>query len=62
MWIDHVEQSEEHDQDDWNIDCFGRTAKGIGKGKGKEKERKAKEETETPPREDSKENDTGVKN
>ena len=30
MWIDHVEQGYD-DQEDWNIDNFGRTAKGKGK-------------------------------
>ena len=31
LWIDHVEQGEEDDQENWNIDNFGRTAKGKGK-------------------------------
>ena len=35
MVIDHVEQGEEKDQEDWNIDNFGWTAKGKGKGKDK---------------------------
>ena len=42
MWIDHVEQCEANDQEDWNIDCFGRTAKCKGEGKVKGEGKKGK--------------------
>ena len=37
MWVHHVEQGEEHDQEDWNIYNCGRAAicKGKSKGKGR---------------------------
>ena len=58
MW----EQGEEDDQEDWNIDYFGKIAKTKESARAKEKERKAKEEeTETQATEDSKENAMGVK-
>ena len=33
MWIDHVEQGHDDDQEDWNVDNFGNTAKGKEKSK-----------------------------
>ena len=42
MWIDHVEQGDDDDQEDWNIDYFGKTTKGKGKSMGKEKGKKGK--------------------
>ena len=42
MWIDHAQQDEENDQEEWNIDYFGKTAKGKGKSKGKGKGKKGK--------------------
>ena len=37
MWIDHAEQGEEDDQEGWNIDHFGETAKRQRKEEGQRK-------------------------
>ena len=34
MLTDHVEHGEEDDQEDWNTDYFGKTAKGKRKSEG----------------------------
>ena len=39
MWIDHVKPGDDDDQEDWNIDYFGKN-KGKGKSKGKGKGKK----------------------
>ena len=61
MWIDHVEQGDDGDQEDWNVDYFGRTARGRARAKGKDRKAKEQTETETLATEDSKEHAIGVK-
>ena len=50
MWIDHVKQGDDDDQEDWNIDYFCREKE---RARAKEKGRKAKEETEMLAKENS---------
>ena len=41
-WIDHVEQGDDDDPEDWNINYFGRTAKGRKRNTWNGKGRKGK--------------------
>ena len=42
MWIHHVEQGDDDDQEDWNIDHCGKTEKGEGRSKGNANGKKGK--------------------